>query len=68
VTEGDVHWSAVETGRFRRDLFQRLAGVVIELPPLTARPEDVLPLASHFASLQGRRLEPGVERVLLNYT
>jgi len=59
---------AVQTGRFRRDLFQRLAGVVIELPPLKARPEDVLPLASHFAALQGRRLEPGVERVLLNYT
>jgi len=27
----------------------------------------VLPLARHFAALQGRRLEAGVERVLLNY-
>jgi len=58
---------AVTTVRFRRDLFQRLAGVVIELPPLAARLEDVLPLARHFAALQGRRLEAGVERVLLNY-
>ena len=56
---------ALEAHRFRRDLFQRVAGVVIELPTLAARPEDVLPMAEHFASLQGRRLESGVERVLL---
>ncbi len=60
--------SALERGRFRRDLYQRVAGVVIELPPLTQRPEDVVPLAKHFAGLLGRRLEPGVERVLLNYS
>jgi len=59
--------SALESGRFRRDLFQRVAGVVIELPPLATRPEDIVPLAEHFAGLQGRRLEPGVDRVLLNY-
>src|SRR5439155_7048552 len=58
---------AVAGGRFRRDLFQRVAGVVIELAPLTARPEDVVPLAEYFAGLQGRRLEPGAERVLLDY-
>jgi len=57
----------IERGGFRRDLYQRVAGVVIELPPLTARPEDVVPLAEHFAALWGRRLEPGVERVLLSY-
>ncbi len=59
---------AVESRRFRRDLFQRVAGVLIELPPLSARLEDVIPLAEYFASLQGRRLEPGVERVLLDYS
>ncbi len=59
---------AVESGRFRRDLFQRVAGVVIELPPLSARLEDVIPLAAYFAGLQGRRLEPGTERVLLDYS
>jgi len=59
---------AVESGRFRRDLFQRVAGVVIELPPLAARLEDVIPLAEYFAGLQGRRLEPGTERVLLDYS
>jgi transcriptional regulator with PAS, ATPase and Fis domain len=60
--------SAVEGGRFRRDLFQRMAGVVIELPTLAARPEDVMPLAEHFAGIQGRRLEPGVDRVLLTHS
>lgn len=63
----DDIWTALDRGRFRRDLFQRVAGVVIELPPLAARPEDIIPLAEHFANLQGRRLEVGSEGVLLNY-
>jgi transcriptional regulator with PAS, ATPase and Fis domain len=58
---------AIGEGRFRLDLFQRLAGAVIELAPLAERPEDVLPLAEHFAALRGRVLEPGVDVVLLNY-
>jgi len=63
----DDIWTALDAGRFRRDLFQRVAGVVIELPPLAARPEDIVPLAEHFANLQGRRLEGGVDSVLVNY-
>lgn len=59
---------AVESGTFRRDLFQRVAGVVIELLSLTERPEDIVPLAGYFARLRERRLEPGVERVLLGHT
>jgi DNA-binding NtrC family response regulator len=38
----------VEVGRFRRDLFYRLNVVRIDLPPLRARPDDVLPLITHF--------------------
>ena len=59
--------SALEGGRFRRDLYQRVAGVVIELPPLAARPEDLVPLAEHFAAQGGRRLESDAQRVLLSY-
>jgi len=38
----------VREGAFREDLFYRLRGVTVELPPLRARPEDVLVLAEHF--------------------
>jgi len=57
----------LRNGRFRQDLFQRVTGVVIELPPLMARPEDVVPLAKHFAGLVGKNLEQRAEEVLLSY-
>jgi DNA-binding NtrC family response regulator len=38
----------VSDGSFREDLFYRLRGVTVELPPLRARPQDILPLAEHF--------------------
>jgi DNA-binding NtrC family response regulator len=39
---------SVSAGRFRQDLYFRLNVFRIELPPLRARPDDVLPLAEHF--------------------
>jgi two-component system NtrC family response regulator len=41
-------FDAVEEGRFRKDLFYRLRGLEIKLPPLRARGEDLLLLAQHF--------------------
>ena len=47
ATNRDVP-AEVEAGRFREDLYYRLNVVNIEVPPLRARPTDLLPLATHF--------------------
>jgi DNA-binding NtrC family response regulator len=38
----------VENGRFREDLYFRLAVIPVHVPPLRERPDDVLPLAEFF--------------------
>jgi two-component system response regulator HydG len=38
----------IAAGRFRQDLYYRLNGVTLLLPPLRDRPEDVALLARHF--------------------
>jgi two-component system, NtrC family, response regulator AtoC len=57
----------IEKGQFREDLFYRLNVIPIDVPPLRERPEDIVPLAIHFAKSVGRtngrldaHLEPGV--------
>jgi two-component system response regulator HydG len=49
----------VNAGRFRRDLFYRLAVVHIEVPPLRDRGEDIMQLAHHFLG-QLRGTNPAV--------
>jgi len=38
----------VEQGRFRRDLYYRIAGAVCSVPALRERKDDILPIAEHF--------------------
>ena len=46
----------VADGKFRADLFFRLNGITMTLPPLRKRPEDVLPLAEVFLERAARKL------------
>jgi transcriptional regulator with PAS, ATPase and Fis domain len=48
----------VQARQFRADLFYRLAGIEIQVPPLRERREDILELASYFLERHGdaRRL------------
>ena len=41
---------AVARREFREDLYYRLNAVTLEIPPLTARPDDVALLAEHFVA------------------
>src|SRR5438445_4147508 len=54
----------VREGAFREDLFYRLRGVTVELPPLRARPQDILPLAEHFLPPE-RSFAPDARAALL---
>jgi DNA-binding NtrC family response regulator len=40
----------VEAGKFRRDLYFRLAGATFRIPPLRDRKDEVLPLAEQFVA------------------
>jgi len=48
----------VEEGKFRRDLYFRIASVTLELPTLRARPNDIEMLAIQFASELGKTISP----------
>jgi transcriptional regulator with PAS, ATPase and Fis domain len=45
----------VEHGLFRADLFYRLGGVEVSVPPLRKRRDDIIELAQHFLSSHGGR-------------
>ncbi|MGE0871688.1 MAG: sigma 54-interacting transcriptional regulator [Kofleriaceae bacterium] len=48
----------VKQGRFRQDLYYRLAVVRVRIPPLRERPEDLEVLARQFADELGKQLTP----------
>ena len=62
----------IEKGRFRLDLYYRLAVIRVEIPSLKDRRDDILPFARHFLSEFSQKhgktlhsLSPDLERFLL---
>jgi len=61
--------AAVAEGRFRADLFQRLKAMVVELPPLRSRRDDIPPLLAHYFEVDDLQkvLTPAALDAMLNY-
>jgi two-component system NtrC family response regulator len=51
----------IADGRFREDLYYRLAEIVVKIPSLAERPGDAVLLARHFVTRFGRELNPAVQ-------
>ena len=72
ATNRDIE-QMIEADRFRRDLYYRLAVIRVDVPRLSTRPEDILPIARHFmigfSAKFGKKfngIAPDAEHALLN--
>ena len=66
---------AISAGRFRADLYFRLAAIEIPIPPLRKRRDDIIPLVHHFLAqanarfgLASRSIEPSSLDALREYS
>lgn len=58
---------SVSEGKFRGDLYARIAELSVTLPALSDRPEDILLLLQHFCTTQPQILSPALAEALLLY-
>lgn len=64
----------VLAGRFREDLFYRINTIIVTVPPLRSRKEDIAALITHFLSSgshaylnRGREMDPSALKMMLSY-
>jgi len=57
----------IREGSFRNDLYYRIAGFVIHVPPLRERPKDISAIALRLAHDRKMELDSETERLLLQY-
>ncbi len=59
ATNADL-WEAIETGGFRQDLYYRLKGIAVTIPPLRDRTEDIPQLSKFFLDryVKAQGIEP----------
>ena len=74
VATNKVLRDEVKKGNFREDLYYRLLGLPIELPPLRERSNDILILARHFIgkfceenNIELKRLSTQAQKKLMSY-
>ena len=53
----------IRQGRFREDLYYRLNGITVAVPPLRSRREDVPELALHFLRMHARRCGKELDQI-----